>query len=101
MELNNPEVVLGILKLIVGGIAAFLAILLWSRTRDGARTSLAAGAVTSYAGLVHSLLLRLGIDFAPTLFFPKTDVPLLSVLFILVSGFFIILAFILFLIKIK
>lgn len=54
-------VILSIIKLFFGAIAAFFAILLWSRTHDSAWICLVAGAIFSYAGLVFELLMKLGI----------------------------------------
>lgn len=93
--LTEPEVVVCIVRLVFGGVAAFLSLLLWSRTRDGAWTSLVAGVVVGYAGLVYDLLRRLGLDFAAGILFPGTEVPLLPLLFIAVPGFFVSLALVL------
>ena len=34
MGITESEILLGIVKVVLGGIAAFLAIMLWSRTRE-------------------------------------------------------------------
>ena len=57
----ESEVIFYIVKLIFGGITAFLAILLLSRTRDSAWIFMICGAIFSYAGLVFELLLKIGI----------------------------------------
>lgn len=57
----NYEIVLFIIKLILGGIAAFLAIFVMSKTRDAAWSFLVAGFLFSYAALVVELMSELGI----------------------------------------
>ncbi len=57
----NHEIVLFIIKLILGGIAAFLAIFVMSKTRDASWTFLVAGFLFSYASLVIELMAELGI----------------------------------------
>ncbi|MFA6936903.1 MAG: hypothetical protein WCQ67_01585 [Treponema sp.] len=93
----QSTLVLYIIKLSLGGIAAFLAILLWSKTRDAAWMSLVAGVVTSYAGIVYNMLVDLGIvlNGGPLVF----GIPLATLLFTCVPTLFYILAFILMLIR--
>ena len=93
----QSTLVLYIIKLSLGGIAAFLAILLWSKTRDAAWMSLVAGVVTSYAGIVYNMLVDLGIVLSggPLVF----GIPLATLLFTCVPTLFYILAFILMLIR--
>lgn len=57
----NPDILLFIIKLITGGIVAFLAILLMSKTRDGAWMAMVGGFLLSYAALVFDLLVNLGV----------------------------------------
>lgn len=57
----NPEILLFIIKLIIGGIVAFLAILLMSKNRDAAWVVMAGGFILSYAALVFELLINLGV----------------------------------------
>lgn len=93
----QSTLILYIIKLALGGIAAFLAILLWSKTRDAAWMSLVAGVVTSYAGIVYNMLVDLGIvlNGGPLVF----GIPLATLLFTCVPTLFYILAFILMLIR--
>ena len=97
--MSSPDVILGIVKLFFGGIAAFLSILLWSRTREGAFVCLVASVLLGYAAFVLDLLRRFGIDFTSDIFFPQTEVPLVPLLFIVISGLFFILSLILLLLK--
>jgi hypothetical protein len=48
-------------RLIVVAVTAFLAIILWSRTRDLAWMLIVIGAVASYADLLFDLLVRFGL----------------------------------------
>ncbi len=95
----ESQIVFYIIKLVTGGIAAFLAILLWSKTRDAAWMALVAGAVTGYAGIVYELLVKIGIvsDMGLQIF----GVSLSSLLFTLIPYLFFILGFILMLRRTK
>ena len=48
-------------RLILGALAAFLAIMLWSRTRDAAWMLMVIGAIAAYAEIVYSILRLLGV----------------------------------------
>jgi hypothetical protein len=94
-----PSLFLYIIKLVLGGIAAFFAILLWSKTRDAAWMSLVAGVVTNYAALVYSLLVDFGIVLEGSV--KVAGIPLITLCFTVIPYIFFILAFILFLIRNK
>lgn len=93
----QTDITLAIIKLVAGGITAFLAIMLWSKTRDVSWMSLVAGFITSYAGVVYDLMLDLHIisGMGPVVY----GLPLSSILFTVVPSIFFILAFILMLIR--
>lgn len=93
----QSELLLFIVKLVLGGITAFLAIMLWSKTRDAAWMSLVAGAVTSYAGIVYDMMVRLGIIIPGGI--SVAGIPLATLLFTVIPSCFFILAFILMLIR--
>lgn len=95
----QSEIVLYIIKLVLGGIAAFLAIMLWSKTRDAAWISLVAGAVTSYAGIVFEMLVKLGIIVPGGL--AVAGIPLATMMFTVIPELFFILAFILMIVRNK
>ena len=57
----DPQLLLFIIKLVLGGIAAFLAIFVMSKTRDASWMFLVAGFLFSYAALVVDLMIELGI----------------------------------------
>jgi hypothetical protein len=48
-------------RLILGALAAFLAIMVWSKTRDVAWMLMVIGAIAGYAEIVYSILGILGI----------------------------------------
>ncbi len=55
------ETVYLVTRLGTAALAAFLAIVLWSRTRDLAWMLIVIGAISSYAEILFSLLTRLGL----------------------------------------
>ncbi len=59
--MTQPQMILYAVKLILGGIAAFLAVMLWSRTKDPAWLAAVGGTVASYAALVYAMLCELGV----------------------------------------
>lgn len=92
----QDDMILYIIKLAFGGIAAFLAIMLWSKTRDVAWMSLVAGILTAYAGIVYNMLADFGIVFgsgATEIFI--LNIPLATLLFAVIPSLFYITAFIL------
>ena len=48
-------------RLLIAALAAFLAIVLWSRTRDVAWMLIVIGAIASYADIIFDLLVRFGL----------------------------------------
>jgi hypothetical protein len=95
--MQQNEIALYVVKLVLGGIAAFLAILLWSRTRDGAWMSLIAGTIISYAGIVYEILSVFGVIAGAGLSVAGT--PLFKLLFAAIPLLFYIAAFVLMLKK--
>ena len=57
----DPRIILFIVKLITGGIVAFLAILLMSKKRTVAWSFMVSGFLLTYAALVYELLIELGV----------------------------------------
>ena len=57
----EPRILLFIIKLIAGGIVAFLAILLMSKKRTVAWSFMVSGFLLNYAALVYELLIELGV----------------------------------------
>ena len=89
----ESEVVFYIVKLVFGGITAFLATLLLSRTRDSVWIFMVCGAIFSYTGLVFELLLKVGIisEFSLKIF----NLPFVPLFFTVVPAIFFIISFIL------
>jgi len=59
MDLGNTAYI--VCRLVLGAISSFLAILLWSRTRDAAWIFVIISAIVSYVEVVYSILNLLGI----------------------------------------
>ncbi len=95
--MSQSEIILYIIKLVMGGFTAFLAIMLWSKTRDPAWMSLVAGVVTSYAGIVYEMLNGFGLVVAQG--FTIAGIPLATLLFSVIPSLFYITAFIMMLIR--
>ena len=87
----NPQILLFIIKIILGGITAFLAILIMSKTRAASWMFIVAGILVSYLGLIFNLLCETGlIHISATLF----GIPLLTLIFTLLTSLCFICAFI-------
>lgn len=91
--MNESVIILYIIKLVLYGIAAFLAIALWSKTRDGAWMCIVSGTIVIYAGVVYSMLEDFGI--IPSNYYPVFGIPLFSLVFVVLPVLFFIIAFIL------
>lgn len=91
----DSNLVLDIIRLSLGAVTAFFAILVWNKTREGAWVCLICACVTRYAGIVWELLEKLGIIVYEGV--SLWNIPLPTLLFTVNPSFFIILAFILFL----
>ncbi|MGO8693182.1 MAG: hypothetical protein ACLQMF_05855 [Rectinemataceae bacterium] len=59
--MSAGEIVYLVSRLATAAAAAFLAIILWSRTRDLAWMLIVIGAIASYADIIFGLLAELGI----------------------------------------
>lgn len=88
----NSEILFYIIKLVTGGIVAFLAIMLMSKTRDGAWMSMVCGFLFSYAAIVYDLMVYLGV--LTTTGVMLFGLPLIPLLFSIVPSVFFIIAFI-------
>ena len=89
----NPTILLYIIKLVCGGLVAFCAILLLSKTRDAAWVTVVAGFLLAYLSLVYDLLCEIGV------FTPSTilvlGIPLSTLLGIALPSICFIVAFLL------
>lgn len=95
----ETETLIFIIKLVLGGIAAFFAILVWSKTRDGAWFFLVSGTILSYCGIVYDMLKSFGI-ITKTLYL-VLGIPIIDLCFIVVPTLFFIIGFIVMLAKSK
>jgi uncharacterized membrane protein len=97
--MSGSEIIFFIIKLFFGGVIAFLAIMLWSRTRDFSWMFLVFAAVTGYSAIVFELLLRLGFVVSHNIKMFGSEIPVVSLGLAIVPSLFVIIAFILMLIK--
>ena len=88
----DPQLLLFIIKLVLGGIAAFLAIFVMSKTRDASWMFLVAGFLFSYAALVVDLMIELGVFAADSIL--VAGMPLVSLLSAVIPSALFITAFI-------
>lgn len=93
----KADLIFYIIKLSLGGLTAFLALLLWGKTRDGAWMSLVAGVLIRYAGTVYEMMKDFGIVFSSDIYL--FGISLLELLFAVLPQVFIILAFVLMIFK--
>ena len=61
MAMDTGSIVYLVSRLLVVAVAAFLAIILWSRTRDLAWMLMVIGTVASYADILFDLLVKFGL----------------------------------------
>jgi hypothetical protein len=59
--MDSGQMVFMFSRLILGALAAFFAIMLWSRTRNPAWMCVIMGTITGYVGVIYSILEMLGI----------------------------------------
>lgn len=97
--MSEVEIIFFIIKLFLGGVIAFLAIMLWSRTRDFSWMFLVLAAVTGYSSVVFDLLLKLGFVTTREIDVLGNKISLVQLLLTIIPGLFVIIAFILMLIK--
>ena len=93
----EPRILLFIIKLITGGIVAFLAILLMSKKRTVAWSFMVSGFLLTYAALVYDLLIELGVLTATR--YGIARIPLSTIICTLLPALCYITAFIIMLIK--
>jgi hypothetical protein len=97
--MTETEIIFFIIKLFFGGVIAFLAIMLWSRTRDFSWMFLVFAAVTGYSSIVFDLLLKLGFVTSRQVNILGNEISLVRLVLEIVPSFFVIIAFILMLVK--
>jgi hypothetical protein len=77
-------------RLVLGALASFLAIMLWSKTRDTAWILVIIGTLMAYAETVYSILIFFGVSSVNIL--PVGSVPLMSILLPVLPTLFFIAA---------
>ena len=97
--MTETEIIFFIIRLFLGGVIAFLAIMLWSRTRDFSWMFLVLAAVTGYSSIVFDLLLKLGFVTSRNVLILGNEIPLVQLVLAVIPSLFVIAAFILMLIK--
>ena len=97
--MTETEIIFFIIKLFLGGVIAFLAIMLWSRTRDFSWMFLVLAAVTGNSSIVFDLLLKLGFVTSRKILILGNEIPLVQLVLAVIPSLFVIIAFILMLIK--
>ncbi|MDR0512453.1 MAG: hypothetical protein LBG93_05060 [Treponema sp.] len=90
--MDSGQIVYISLRLALGGVACFLAIMLWSRTRDVAWMLMVIGVIASYVETVYATLGVLGISSTGVL--DVGTVPLMSIVLPNMSMVFFISAFV-------
>ena len=93
----DPRILLFIVKLVAGGIVAFLAILLMSKKRTLAWSFMVSGFLLSYAALVYELLIELGVLTATK--YGLWGIPISTLICVLLPALCYITAFIIMLAK--
>jgi len=86
--MDSGQTVFIMCQLVLGAVASFLAIILWSRTRDITWMLIIIGAIVAYIEIIHSILNLFGMGGGSFLLIGS--VPLISfILPLLRMGFFI------------
>ena len=93
----DTEILLFLIKLVLGGFVAFLAILIMSKTRGASWMFIVCGFLFSYISLMFDLFVSLGIINEPPIY--VYGIPLVSLLSIVIPNVFFVIGFIIKLIK--
>ena len=95
--MDSGQTVFIMSQLILGAVAAFFAIMLWSRTRDAAWMLIVIGTIAAYVEIIHYILGLFGI--AGGEFLLIGSVPLVSFVLPLLRMMFFIVAFLIMIIR--
>lgn len=93
----DSEILFFIIKLVFGGIVAFFAIMLMSKSRDAAWMTIVGGFLFSYASIVYELMVKLGVVLGNGIC--VFGIPLVQLIFAVVPSLFYIAAFIIMLLR--
>ena len=97
--MSHFQIVLYMVQLVFGGLAAILAVMIWGRMRSLEWMCLSMGVIVKYSAVVYNLLLDMGI-ISPFLFVSE-QVPITSLVFGVMPSVLFVLSFILFLRHLK
>ena len=89
--MTNADLLLLLTKLAFAAVASFLAIVLWSRTRDSAWMLMVVGTIAAYADIVFPLLVKFGVADQAAL--SPWGIPLASIVFSNLPTLMYIIAF--------
>ena len=89
--MDSGQIVYILSRLSLGALASFLAIMLWSKTRDVAWMLIVIGTIAAYVETVYSILNLFGVSGGR--FFTIGSVPLMSILLPCLPVIFFIAAF--------
>ncbi len=97
--MSNQMVVAIAIKLVAGFIAAFVSVLLWSKTRDGAWLTMVMGVVFLYLGTLLEVLDSFGFIMYKSLLYGEIEI--LPLLFSVLPYLFFGIGMTLFLIRVR
>ncbi|MDR2434589.1 MAG: hypothetical protein LBD47_08470 [Treponema sp.] len=95
--MDTGQMVFMFSRLILGALASFFAIMLWSKTRDVAWMLLVIGAIAAYIETVYAVLNLFGITGKMTLFADSLSLP--AVLLPILHSCFFIAAFLIMVVR--
>jgi hypothetical protein len=95
--MDTGEVIYISSRLVLGALASFFAIMLWSKIRDAAWMLMVIGAIAAYAETVYSILEMFGI--AGTAAISIGSIPLASLVFPNLPTLFFLAAFVIMVIR--
>jgi hypothetical protein len=95
--MDSGQTVFIITQLSLGAVCTFLAIMLWSRTRDAAWMLIIIGVIFLYIEIIHSILGLYGMGGAD--FFPVGSVPIISFILPVLRMVFLIAGFLMMVIR--
>jgi len=76
--MDSGQLIYILSRLFLGGVASFLAIMLWARTRDTAWMLIIMGTIAIYGETIYTIVNLFSVDGGS--FFSIGDMPLLSIL---------------------
>lgn len=92
--MSGTEIIFFTIKLVLGGLIAFLAIMVWSRIRDFSWALIVFAAVAAYSAVVFGMLERLGFVSPGEAVVFGNEIPLVRLIFSVIPGLLIIIALI-------